>query len=121
MKICIPTLENKEGDSKVSQHFGSAPFFLIYDSEKKSFQSINNRNQHHEHGACSPLKTFSDDAFDAIVVNGIGERAMTLIKEKGMKVYKTSAFTVADIIKQFNSGNLTEIDPECCCEGHGCR
>jgi predicted Fe-Mo cluster-binding NifX family protein len=122
MKICIPALENKKDISKVSEHFGSAPYFIIYDSEGKSFLSINNSDKEHVHGQCNPVQSFDNTAFDVIVVNGIGERAMNMIKQKGIKVCKASAaVSVKDIIEQFEAGQLKELDDPCSCEGHGCK
>ena len=41
MKICIPVNENNGVDSSVSAHFGSAPFFMIVDSDTGSALTSN--------------------------------------------------------------------------------
>ncbi len=40
MKVCIPIEKNKGLDSIAYNHFGTAPFFLIYDSENEQMKII---------------------------------------------------------------------------------
>ncbi len=40
MKICFPVNSENGLDSIVFNHFGSAPFFIIFDTELKSFKSF---------------------------------------------------------------------------------
>ena len=60
MKICIPIVENKGLEAKVNAHFGSAPYFLIYDNEKGAFEVISNSDSQHMHGMCHPLKALDN-------------------------------------------------------------
>ena len=49
MKVCFP-VENDNGmDSMVYAHFGSAPLFILYDSETNELEVINNS----EYAPCS--------------------------------------------------------------------
>ena len=56
MKICIPIKENKGIDSIAYNHFGTAPFFLIYDLDNENLKTIENDDLNHQHGMCQPLK-----------------------------------------------------------------
>ena len=67
MKLCIPVIEDKGTDSKICNHFGSAPFFVIYDTEAKSTVFVANLNQHHSHGTCHPLNVLSNYQPDSVV------------------------------------------------------
>ena len=42
MKICIPTETNQGNTAQVYGHFGSAPYFTIYDTEAKSLEVVDN-------------------------------------------------------------------------------
>ena len=55
MRICIPTKTDNGTKAQVSEHFGSAPYFTIYDSDTKTIETLDNSNQHHEHGTCNPI------------------------------------------------------------------
>ena len=106
MKICIPTETNQSLKAKVNTHFGSSPYFLIYDSNKETFQIINNSNEHHIHGMCHPLSVLENLGIDAVVCRGMGVRAVQKLNSGGIKAYRTSAETVEEIIKKYKNGIL---------------
>ncbi len=54
MKICIPTETGEGKNAQVYGHFGSAPYFTIYDTDAQSIEIVDNANSHHEHGTCNP-------------------------------------------------------------------
>lgn len=118
MKICIPVLENKGIDSIVSEHFGSAPFFLIIDTETLKFEEVNNFDQHHAHGMCQPLSVISAYEFDGIVVGGIGTGALNKLRSAGKKVYKTTNTTVKETVSSYKNGSLKEVNAQDACAHH---
>ncbi|MBU2541649.1 MAG: NifB/NifX family molybdenum-iron cluster-binding protein [Candidatus Omnitrophica bacterium] len=121
MKICIP-IETKEGiKAKVNAHFGSAPYFLIYDTDKNTFEIINNSDNHHMHGMCHPLKALDKKGIDAVVCAGMGARAVSKLNEGGISVYRVRAETVEEIIKRYKEGRLEEITVENACIDHSCH
>jgi len=121
MKICIPTETNEGKQAKVYGHFGSAPYFTIYDTEKDSVEIINNADQHHSHGACQPMSALVGKKIDAVVSGGMGARAVQKLNEGGAKAYRAIPGTVADIISQFTKGGLEEITVDNACAQHGCH
>ncbi|MFH1640433.1 MAG: NifB/NifX family molybdenum-iron cluster-binding protein [Candidatus Omnitrophota bacterium] len=121
MRICIPT-ENKEGlNSKVCGHFGSAPYFTIYDTKSETFRTVDNTNTHHSHGMCHPIGVLGISSIDAVVCRGMGMRAVQKLNEANIKAYKAEADTVAGIIKKYKDNELAEITPENACAQHGCH
>ncbi|MCM8783155.1 MAG: hypothetical protein NC818_00015 [Candidatus Omnitrophica bacterium] len=56
MRICIPTETDKGLKAQVYSHFGSAPYFTIYDTEKETIETVTNTNTDHLHGNCQPMK-----------------------------------------------------------------
>ena len=72
MKIAFPVQEDRGMDSAVYGHFGSAPHFIIVDSDNGAFQAASNPDMHHQHGQCQPIAALSGNPVDAIVVGGIG-------------------------------------------------
>ncbi|MFA6349435.1 MAG: NifB/NifX family molybdenum-iron cluster-binding protein [Candidatus Omnitrophota bacterium] len=121
MKICIPTETNEGKNAKVYGHFGSAPFFTIYDTEKDSIEIINNANQHHAHGMCQPMNALVGKSVDVVVTGGMGARAVQKLNEGRIKAYQAIPGTVADIISQFIKGGLEEITVQNACAQHGCH
>jgi len=121
MRICIPTETNKGKKAEVYGHFGSAPFFTIYDTEKGDVEIINNSNQHHSHGMCQPMSSLSDKKIDAVVCGGMGARAVQKLNEGGIKTYRAVPGTVEEIVKRYGQDDLEEITAENACSQHSCQ
>jgi predicted Fe-Mo cluster-binding NifX family protein len=121
MKICIPTETGKGRAAKVYGHFGSAPYFTIYDTEKDAFEIINNPNQHHMHGTCHPMSVLVGKNIDVVVCGGLGVRAIQNLNEEGIKVYRATAGVVEEIISQYEHGRFEEITIENACSQHDCH
>lgn len=130
MKIAIP-IENDLGlDSRVYGHFGSAPGFLLYDTEAKTARLLDNGHQHHAHGQCNPIATLAGQTVEAVVTGGIGGRALQLLNDCGIRVFRApGAGTAGEVVQRLEQQGLEEILSSDCCSGgghghgqaHGCR
>ena len=89
MKLCFPVLKDEGMESTVYNHFGSAPMFVVIDTVTNNISTIVNRDQHHQHGACNPIKALDDKKIDAIVVGGIGRGALTRLNQSAIRVFLT--------------------------------
>lgn len=118
MKICFPAQKDDGLDSTVYNHFGSAPIFLVVDTETNGLAAINNQDQHHSHGACNPMKALDNQRVDAIVVGGIGAGALTRLNQMGIRVHRSQAETVRENMAMFASQSLPELAVQGCCGGH---
>ena len=118
MKLCIPVEENNGLESSVSGHFGSAPYFLIWDSESEAVTVVSNQNSDHTHGACSPLKAIGSVEVDAVIVSGIGARAIERLNSMGIQVLQSSAAKVSAALECFKQNTLSPIVPANACSGH---
>jgi predicted Fe-Mo cluster-binding NifX family protein len=119
MKLCFPVESNQGLDSIVFGHFGSAPLFVVFDTETQTLETISNQDLGHVHGMCSPLKALNGKAVDAIVVGGIGAGAINKLNALGIKVYRASQGTVKSNIELQQQGILPEMSAEHACGGHG--
>lgn len=118
MKVCFPTENLNAMDSVVFEHFGSAPGFVIVDTESQSVEEINNSDLHHAHGMCQPLKALGGHAVDAVAVGGIGMGALMKLLTQGIKVYQAEKGTVGRNIALILKEELPEFDPGFTCGGH---
>lgn len=75
MKLCFPVQVNEGIESKVYNHFGSAPMFVVVDTETQTTATIRNGDQHHVHGACNPIKALDNQQIEVVVAGGIGPGA----------------------------------------------
>lgn len=119
MKICFPVVADHGITSEVYGHFGSAPAFIIVETENNTVTTINNKDQHHSHGACNPLKALNNQKVDAIVVGGIGAGALMKLNQQGMKVFQARAQIVKDNIQLLRDQKLPEFTMQHTCAGHG--
>lgn len=118
MKICFPVAENQGLESEVYGHFGSAPHFIVVDTETREVIALNNGDQHHTHGACQPLKALGGQDIDTIVVGGIGAGALMRLKRAGLDVYRAQGLTIAENIAGLALNELSILSPEQTCGGH---
>ena len=121
MNICIPVKEDRGLSSEVYPHFGSAPVFLIVDTESGAARAIANRNAHHGHGMCQPLSSLAGERIDAIVVGGIGMGALAKLEAGGMQVFVSDSGSVGEAVSAWKSGALRLMTPAMACGHHGSR
>ena len=121
MNICIPVTEDKGTASPVSRHFGSAPLFLIVDTDSGACRAIPNRNQHHGHGLCTPLASLAGERIEGMVVGGIGMGALSKLGAAGVEVFLSEHATVGETLAAFKAGTLKTMSPGMACAHHGHR
>jgi predicted Fe-Mo cluster-binding NifX family protein len=120
MQLCFPVTRDEGLQSPLSKHFGSAPLFLIADTDNKGLRSVANKNPHHSHGACQPLRSLSGQSIDAVVVGGIGMGALAKLKKAGLQVFLAGEHrTVEDALGAITAGALEEASASSACRGHG--
>src|SRR4030042_1671605 len=90
MKVCFPVLKAEGLESEVYGHFGSAPVFLFVESDSNNVTIVNNGDQHHEHGACNPMKALDNQKVEAVVVGGIGAGALSRRNHLGIQVFQSN-------------------------------
>jgi len=131
VKIAIPVEDTRGMESPVYGHFGSAPCFLVYDSDSGATSVVDNGQLGHEHGRCNPIAVLAGQRVDAVVTGGIGGRALELLQAARIRVYQAaSTGTAAQTLKSFQESRLQEITSSACCShgpghgqghGHGCH
>ncbi len=119
MKICIPVSENRGLESPVCGHFGSAPAFLLFDSDTRSVRVLDNTNTHHEHGQCVPVAMLAAERVDAFVVGGIGAGALAKLLATGAAVYRGALGPAREALEALARGALQGVTPADACRGHG--
>jgi predicted Fe-Mo cluster-binding NifX family protein len=122
MKVGFAVQSNEGIESKVYDHFGSAPAFIIVDSEGKEVLTVNNKDLHHVHGACNPIMALDGKSVDAMVVGGIGAGALSKLNAIGIRVYGAGASTVKENLALLREKKLQELSVHNACRAHqgGC-
>jgi predicted Fe-Mo cluster-binding NifX family protein len=118
MKVCIPVEEYRGLDSRVFDHFGSAPAFALVDTETLAVEPVDNRDEHHEHGQCSPVKAMGGRQVNAVIVGGIGPGAIRGLQQAGIQVCRFTGGTVAEAVQAFKARALPALNLNQACGGH---
>jgi predicted Fe-Mo cluster-binding NifX family protein len=119
VNICIPVNADQGLESPVCAHFGSAPHFMIVDTETGSCRAIPNLNQHHAHGMCQPLLAIQGETLGGIVVGGIGMGALIKLQMAGLQVYRAAHATVGMTLAAYKACALQLMVQDQACGGHG--
>jgi len=109
LKYLIPLQENSGITSKISFHFGRSPYYAIVthdqsadkiEMEIKSISSIS-------HGEiCGAGEMVERAGADAVIVKGIGPKAIQMLQRRGTRVYMTSSETLNQVIEEIRAGKL---------------
>jgi predicted Fe-Mo cluster-binding NifX family protein len=118
MKIGFAVQLNEGMESIVYGHFGSAPAFIIVDTELNQVLGLDNKNLHHEHGACNPVMALNGNQIDAMVVGGIGAGALMKLNAMEIKVYGAGAMTVKENVDLLADNRLQELSLDHSCRAH---
>ncbi len=112
--------ENDEGiNSLVSGHFGRCPFFtLVKVNDDKIGQVTNVENPFFNQHSPGQVPAFIEKlGADVILAGGMGQRAIVIFQEKGIKGVSGASGTVEEAVGSFLSGNRDGFTP--CRGGHG--
>ena len=123
MKICIPTKDDHGLESRVYDHFGSAPFFAMMDADSGRLEIVRNTDLDHRHHSCHHIDGLKTHNVDALVCSGVGRRAFAALREAGIDVLVPEHATVADIVSTVRAGEARRLSPDRACgggrQGHG--
>ena len=118
MKIAFPIREDRGLESPVFDHFGSAPHFILTDSTNRDFETVNNPDQHHDHGRCQPTAALGGKVVDAVVAGGIGGGALYKLLSAGITVFRAVEGTVDENLALINADRLPKYTMDMTCSGH---
>jgi len=118
MKVCIPIKANNGMESTVYGHFGSAKNFLIYHTDNETYEVIDNSDNDHVHGQCHPLSSIEGKDVDAIVVGGIGSRAIGKLNAQGIRVFQSVDGSVQLNVGMLKKSQLSEMTMDDACAHH---
>ncbi len=122
MKVIVPLDEQAGQHSRMSEHFGSAPFYAVANTEMATFEIIPNTSMHNDHGQCTPADFFAELGINALLCNGIGARAANKLHMMGIEVYMAAmAPNLETALMRFSQGTLAKVTAEQACQGHGCH
>jgi predicted Fe-Mo cluster-binding NifX family protein len=116
VRIVIPVSEEKGVNSRLSQHFGRAPFYAIIDLDENGkvvgSGTIANTSEHFG-GVGLPPDRILQLKPKALITYGLGSKALNIFQNAGVAVLRTEVDTVIEVVNAYNSDELQELTEGC--------
>ncbi len=106
MKILFAS-DGNVPESKIAKRFGHATYYLIYDTENKTFEAIENPGHGEKHEI---LYELAKKGVKTFIVGNIGPGAYETVSEVGAEVYLARLMTINEALQKFNSGELEKLN-----------
>ncbi|MHA1917027.1 MAG: NifB/NifX family molybdenum-iron cluster-binding protein [Candidatus Ranarchaeia archaeon] len=114
-KLVVPLLDKNSLESKISGHFGRAPYLGVVNLEKseiKETQIIANTSEHFGGRGKAAMNILELNP-NAVVLLSCGPGAITAFQSKKIAVLTGKIETFNDAIKGYIEDNLTELTEGC--------
>ena len=111
MKLCV-TSTGKNLDSKVDEHFGRAPYFLIVNTDNMEFEVVENTARITGRGAgISAAQMVLDKGAAAVLTGIIGPNAFYALQVAHVDIYEglSASETVREAVERFKRGKYHEV------------
>jgi len=108
MKIAIATNENSLKD-EIALHFGRTKNFLIFDTEKKTFEIFSNPEISEKE---LPPDFLHRQGVKVIIAFSLGPRAFEKFKNYGIELYKAIEGAILENLQEFEKGKLKKLGEE---------
>jgi len=110
MKIAMP-VDDKSIETSISQSFGRAPYFLIYDTESKESIFLDNSAAASQGGAgIKAAQTIVDNKVAALLTPRCGENAAEVINKANIQMFKVINDSIKDNIEALKDGKLALLE-----------
>ena len=123
MRFVVPIEEDKGVDSRLSEHFGRAPFFAVFELDedgKISNQKVVLNESEHFGGTGFPPDRILQLKPDAVITFGMGPRALSQFQEAKVAVLRADSNTVNGVISSYVKDELEELTEGCHHAQHRC-
>jgi len=115
-RLIVPAEDQTGLTSKLAEHFGRAPYFVVVDLGEKGsvlcVKTIANVGEHtggsgQAHDYILELKP------NAIIFHGMGPRGLNPFQNTGVVVLKTNTNLVSEVVVVYKEGKLQELSVGC--------
>lgn len=92
--------------SNVTKRFGHAAYYLVYNSDSKSVEAIENIDHDHSH---SMLYDFLNKDTEAFIVGNVGPHAFEILNSGNAKIFLARKMTAEQALKALGKNELEEL------------
>ncbi len=110
MKIAIPVIDDSK-NPEIAQQLGRAPFYMVYDTESKTSNSVANPAQDSPSGAgVKAAQTIVDTGATVLLTIRCGDKAYEVLNGAGVKVMEAFVGSATDNINAYIDGKMSELE-----------
>ncbi len=119
MKICLPVMDDLGLESRISSHFGSAPFYLLVDLGSYECRTIPNLARSKGECACDTFHSRILDEASGFIVHAMGRPAWMNLRRQSSPVFKAKERLVKQALDSYLKNQLSEIQMTDMCSHEG--
>ncbi|MDK2990849.1 MAG: hypothetical protein PWP48_82 [Clostridiales bacterium] len=109
MKIAV-TATGRTPSVPIDSRFGRSPFFIVYDTDKDSWECLGNDNIGSAGGVgIATAQMLAAKGVNAIITGNVGPNAMQALQAAGIEVYTVSGGSVEQVIEMYKRGMLEKL------------
>jgi len=116
VKIVIPVEDANGLNSRLSQHFGRAPYFIVVELDQNgkvlNLQIVPNKSEHFG-GMGKPPEIILNLRPNAVVTCRMGPRALGMFQNANIAVLQANKNIVKDLIDAYKRDELVELTEGC--------
>ncbi|MEM2920909.1 MAG: NifB/NifX family molybdenum-iron cluster-binding protein [Candidatus Bathyarchaeia archaeon] len=116
MKVVVPVDEDRGMDSRLSEHFGRAPFFAVFDLDESGQvlrqEMVRNEGEHFG-GAGRPAERLLQLRPDVVITYGMGPRALGIFQQAKVAVMRANSNILKEVISSYLKDELEEFTESC--------
>jgi predicted Fe-Mo cluster-binding NifX family protein len=109
MRVCFPCVKNEGMDTVIYGHFGSAPLYLVVDTENGDVSEFPNCDACAPDAGCNPYMAFVTSHVSAVVSAGMGDGFLGMLNAMGIPVFHAQSALVRENLELFSSHGLEEL------------
>ena len=113
MRIAISAANNNGLDSRVSEHFGRCPYFIIVEVEGQEVTGVTTvDNPYYGNHAPGQVPTFiNSQGAQVMLTGGMGHRAVSFFQQYGIEAVTGASGTVRQALQSYLGGELSGAEP----------
>ena len=110
MKIAVTVVEGSP-DAPVDPRFGRASYFMIFDTETESFETLANPAIASAHGAgVQAAQMMCDRKIGAVLTGRVGPNAHQILMAAGIELCSCPSASAKEAVSQYLTGALPAIE-----------
>lgn len=115
--IAMPVVGYDGMDSKLSEHFGRSPGFIVADIEGRELTYLNTGRAR---GAseCAPITALARAGARVVVAKSMGRGAMQRCHVAGMQILQATGGTVSEVLQLLRDGQSPDFPDAALCNHH---